>query len=152
MQAAAWGLLSVDNHVPTSAVSAPLRARLGFWRGELRRAIPPADAKVVCKLFLEFLNGLVKERLSAAERASVDAALEKLRGGHTRASSARDLAAADLQAAVGRCHAAIGARARMRREASAKQRAPLLRKKRHELFKHTEKFVAERVKVRVSKG
>ena len=107
---------------------------------------------MVCKLFLEFLDGLVKERLSAAERASVDAALEKLRGGHTRASSARELAAADLQAAVGRCRAAIGARARSRREASARKRAPLLLKKRRELFKRTEHFVAERVKVRVSQG
>ena len=137
MQAAAWGLLSLDNYVSQSAVSAPLRARLGHWRGELRRAIPPADAKVVCKLFLEFLDGLVKERLSGDELASVDAALEKLRGGHTRASS--ELAAADLQAHVDACRVAIGARARSRRKASAKQRAPWLLKKRRELHQRTER-------------
>ena len=137
MQAAAWGLLSLDNYVSQSAVSAPLRARLGHWRGELRRAIPPADAKVVCKLLLEFLDGLVKERLSGDELASVDAALEKLRGGHTRASS--ELAAADLQAHVDACRVAIGARARSRRKASAKQRAPWLLKKRRELHQRTER-------------
>ena len=137
MQAAAWGLLSLDNYVSQSAVSAPLRARLGHWRGELRRAIPPADAKVVCKLLLEFLDGLVKERLSGDELASVDAALEKMRGGHTRASS--ELAAADLQAHVDACRVAIGARARSRRKASAKQRAPWLLKKRRELHQRTER-------------
>ena len=114
MQAAAWGLLALDNYVPASAVSAALRARLQLWRGELRRAIPPADAKVLCRLFLEFLEGLVKDRptltltlnltlnpspspnpnpnpnpnqvkdrLSGEEKACVDAALEKLRGGAT---------------------------------------------------------------------
>ena len=136
MQAAAWGLLSLDNYVPQTAVSAPLRARLRFWRGELRRAIPPADAKVVCKLFLEFLEGLVKDRLSGDERACIDAALERLRSGHTRASSA--LAAADLQTHVDRVRMAIGARARARRKASAKQRAPWLLQRRRELHQRVQ--------------
>jgi hypothetical protein len=43
---------------------------------------------------------------------------------------------------------AIGARARLRREASAKQRAPLLLKKRREIFKRAEEHVAARMRDR----
>ena len=133
-----------NNFVAASAVKAALRSRLAAWKCELRGAIAAADAALVCKLFLEFLSGLVEGNLrSRAEMECVATALDKLRGGGTRAASAHHLAAADLRVLVDRCWSEFGERARQRRESSSKRRAPDLLKKRRQIRKRSEDAVSE---------
>jgi hypothetical protein len=144
VRVAAWRLLSLNNWVAASAVNAALRSRLAAWKGELRGAIAAADAALVCKLFLEFLSGLVEGNLrSCAEKECVAIALDKLRGGGTRAASAHHLAAADLGLLVNRCWSEFGERARQRRETSSKRRAPYLLEKRRQIHKRSEDHVHE---------
>ena len=140
-----WRLLSLNNYVAASAVNAALRSRLAAWKGELRGAIAAADAALVCKLFLEFLGGLVQGHLrSSAEKECVTTALDKLRGGGTRAASAHHLAAGDLGLLVDRCWSEFGARTRQRRETSSnKRRAPYLLEKRRQIHKRYEDAVDE---------
>ena len=88
-------------------VSAALLGRLGNWRGELRHAIMLSDAPRVSALFLEFLDGLVEGRLNEAEKERVHAALDKLRGGGTRAATAQ-LAVDELQQLVYGCYEVLG--------------------------------------------
>ena len=141
VRAAAWRLLSLNNYVAALAVNAALRSRLVAWRGELRGAIAVADAALVCKLFLEFLGGLVEGHLrSRAEKECVSTALDKLRGGGTRA---HHLAAADLGVLVNRCWSEFGARVRQMRETSSKRRAPYLLQERRKIHKRVEEAVKD---------
>ena len=64
VRAAAWRLLGTERSKQGTGVTAALRARLGPWRHEVRSAARSADLSLACKLFLEFLDGLLSSHLN----------------------------------------------------------------------------------------
>ena len=140
VRAAAWRLLGTERSKQGTGVTAALRARLGPWRHEVRSAARSADLSLACKLFLEFLDGLLSSHLNVGETACINAALARLRGGNTR--SATTLEADELSSHVTACWEALGNSARRQREASARQRRPFLLQRRQKYFKETQEDIS----------